>query len=580
MGEYLYITDINNAIQVLNQFKADKCLYLDTEVSIKDFSNQDYHQDKIRLLQLGNENITAVFDIIHLEDNLNLFINELKLILESKGIIGHNLKFDIKYLLGNFGIFPEIVFDTMIASQLLSQNRKDRFSLSAISFKYLGKTLDKSQQNSNWGLVELSEKQIEYAADDINILRELFPILRKKINSISSKKTSSGIISQIFGITNPVFSIEMAIVPVLAKMEMDGIPIDNESLEDLFKNLQKEVQGLFIDFKLKYGIDLDNNNQIAKFLTEKLDIKLPKEKDNYSIKEKYLKAFSNIPEIAKILEYKKKKYIFDKIKEIKGRLKGRRVYTEFKQVASPTGRIYSHNPNIQNLPSEIKGVIKSEDKKIIKADYSQIELRIVAEYLNEEKMINAFKNNLDLHKYTASQIFKKDYEDINDKERKIAKSINFGLIYGMTPKTLKEYIEGFGVKITLEEAKNFYNEFFKVYPKFAKWHQDIQNKLAKYKKLNVYSILGRKMQAVRFTDAINYPIQGTGSDIFKMAIALIFKEIQKNNLDCKLINLIHDEIMLEVSKKDYEKCKKLVIKNMERAGKLVLKKVPIVVEIK
>jgi len=576
MADFLYITSTDKALEILKTFNNDKYLFFDTEVSIKNISNQDYKKDKIRLIQIGNQNIIGVFDLFHIKSKE--FISELKTLLESKGLIGHNIKFDIKYLYGNFDIFPKIVFDTMIASQLLAKGKKERFNLSSVSFKYLSKGLDKRYQSSDWGLPELTEEQIVYSVDDVKILRELFPILKKKINSIPVKRKSSGLISKVFGIDNPIFSIEMAVVPIIAKLEYYGTPIDEESLKDIRSKVLLEIQKLYIEFKRSYGIDLDSPEQVKSFIKNKLGLDIPDGK--IGIKDKILRENSNLKEIKEILDYRRKKFVFDKILELENHLKNGRVYSEFKQISSPTGRIYSHNPNIQNLPDQLKALINSKENKILKADFSQIELRIAAEFIKEEKMINALNKGLDLHRYTASLIFNKDYNAINDRERKIGKSINFGLIYGMTPKGLQEQLNEIGINISVEEAKRFFHNFFKGYPSFQKWHNDIQNKLVKYKSLEVSSLLGRKMRVNKFTDAINYPIQATGSDIFKIALALISAEIDRKNLDCKIINLIHDEIVAEISPKDYEVCKTVIRESMVKAGKLVLKSVPVEVEIK
>jgi len=216
--KYQYITDHKTALSVLENFSKSDYLFLDTEVYIQDIRKLDYQNDKVRLIQIGNNKEVFLFDIFELKPYLDYILPSLKELLENKGIIGHYLNFDIKFLIGNFGIYPKIVFDTFIAGKLLYPNLQS-YSLSYLYHYLTKKTLDKTEQNSDWGALELSKKQLEYAYKDIAVLQEIFPILRKKINSLPKPNLKlSGQLSKTFKIYHPVFLTELYIIPFLSKL--------------------------------------------------------------------------------------------------------------------------------------------------------------------------------------------------------------------------------------------------------------------------------------------------------------------------------------------------------------------------
>ncbi len=574
---FRYITSLEEAKESLVFFEDSRFLFLDTEIAVKSFSDIDFHSDKVRLIQIGNEKVIFLYDMFKIPE----FARDLKSILESKGVVGHNLKFDIKFLKSNFDIFPQIVFDTMIASQLLSDNpQKERHSLSAVVYRFADEHIDKTQQKSAWSLKELSQEQLEYAANDIQALREIFPLLREKLNQIETPHKASGKIHQIFGLDNAVAVVEMAFVPFLALMELVGIPVDEEELRKLYKELSSKYQREYIDFVRKFGIDPFSPQKVSYWITNKLGLKLPKtQKGSLSSQDSALRPYIEKPEIRKLLQIRSEKKLLDKVKELKEHLRDGRIYGEFKQIGAPTGRMASLKPNLQNIPRDLRHLFKApEGKKLIVADYSQIELRIAAEYVNEETMIEAFKEGKDLHRYTASLILGKDYRDITKEERQMAKAINFGLIYGISPKSLMQYAKNnYGIDISLKDAQQFYTRFFEVYKRFKQWHEKVKEELEKHRKITVYSLLGRKMTVSRFTDAVNYPIQATGSDILKMAVVFFGRSV--NGKDAYIVNLVHDEILVEVKEEISNEVASILENSMKKAGEILLKKVPVEYEI-
>ncbi len=574
-----YITESEKLKSIEEKLKNHPYIFLDTEVAVKDFENIDYFNDHIRLIQVGTENDIYVLDAYKIEkERLRKFLKES---VENKGIVGHNLKFDLKFLATNFDVYPKVVFDTFIASKILSKgDNSQKHSLSAVATRLTDEEIDKSYQTSPWWLENLTKEQIEYAAKDIEVLRIIFKEQVLRLNEDQTSLKSSGETFKVFGVKNPVVALEMAFLPCLVLMELSGIPINEEQLKTQLENSRKKFQNLYMEFKIKYGIDPMSPQQVVNFLTKKLNIKLPKtDKGSFSSQDIYLKDYENKEEVKLLLNIRYEKKNLDKLEELKKYLKNGRIYGEFKQIGASTGRMSSYKPNLQNIPKNLKYLFEAPDGyKFIIADYSQIELRIAAEYTKDEKMIQAFKEGKDLHRLTASIITGKDYEIITKEERNLAKAINFGLIYGISPKSLVEYAKNnYGIEITLKEAKIFHENFFNYYQRFKIWHEKTKEYLEKHRFVEQKTLLGRKLLAFKFTDAVNYPIQGSGSDLLKMAVVLFYKNI--NTLDAKVVNLIHDEIVVQVKEEDLDKAKEILSVAMYQAGKYLLKEVPVVFEI-
>ncbi len=575
----IYYLTQDKDLEKIKSLEKDKYIYLDTEVVVKDFENIDFFNDKIRLIQIGNEEDIYILDLFKL--NKENVVTYLKPLIEEKGVIGHNLKFDIKFLKTNLGISPKIVFDTMIASQILSKGDSgQKHSLVAVLKRYTDEEVDKSYQKSVWNAENLSEEQLNYAAKDIAVLRELFKEERNLLNNESILKKATGYSYKIFDVYNSVSALEMNFLLSLVDIELNGMPIDIIEIKKLKKEKESEFQKDYITLKTKFNLDPFSPIQVSNYLTKKLNIPLPKtEKGSISSQDIYLRDFIDIEEVRLILNIRTNKKILDKLNEIINFTKGSRVFGEFKQIGTSTGRMSSFKPNLQNIPRNLKYLFKTnEGYKFIIADYSQIELRIAAEYTKDTNMINAFIEGKDLHRFTASIITGKKYENISKEERQLAKAINFGLIYGMSPKSLVEYSRlNYGVNISLSEAKKFYDNYFNYFKSFKDWHESIKEFLDKHHYIELSTLLGRKLIAYRFTDAVNYPIQGSGSDLLKMADVMFDK--MKDHLDCKVVNLVHDEILVEVKEEDVEKTKEILSQALTKAGKYILKHVPIEFEI-
>jgi len=563
--DFEYITGEEGLKKAVKKMENSPYLYLDTETA----------GDKIRLIQLGDEENTYVVDLYEVQD-----VEPLRKLINERGVIGHNLKFDLKYLY-RYGIFPSATFDTMIASYLLGY---ERHSLNHIVSNLLGYSLDKSYQTSDWGASVLSDAQLKYAANDVIVLRELFPKMRDMLNELDAERGEELLktrTAKIFGLRSPVAIVEMAFVREVAKLEINGFPVDVEELNKLLKTFERETQKKIQEFYIKYRVDPLSPKQLASLLTKKFKLNLPKTpKGNVSTDDKALTSYQDVEPVRLVLEIRKLKKLSDKLRELKEHLKNGRVYPEFKQIGAVTGRMSSSHPNIQNIHRDMKGIFKAEEgNTFVISDFSQIELRIAAEYVRDPLMLDAFKKGKDMHKYTASVVLGKKEEEVTKEERQLAKAINFGLIYGISAKGLAEYAKvGYGVEISLEEAEVLRERFFKNFKAFKEWHDRVKRELKEKGEVKGKTLLGRRFSANTFNDAVNYPIQGTGADLLKLAVLLFDANLQKKNIQAKLVNLVHDEIVVECEKERAEEVKELLEKAMKTAGKIILKEVPVEVE--
>ena len=565
--KFSYITSGERLSRVYESLREEPYVFLDTEVS----------NDRIRLVQLGGKEDIFILDLFDLGEEGVLFLREL---LSSKGIVGHNLKFDLKYLY-SYGIEPYAVFDTMIASQLLGDT--DKHSLQKVAMHYLGQVLDKGLQASNWGQPFLGKEQLEYAALDVKVVRDLFYIFLKRLNESHHReeillKTRT---SRVFNLLNPVAIVEMAFVQETAKLELNGIPIDKEELEKKLKEQERLLQKKVMDFMVKYRIDPMSPKQVGELLTKRFKLDLPKTgKGNVSTDDRVLSEYASHPVISELLDIRGMKKIIEKLQEIKERIRGNRVYPEFKQIGAVTGRMASMNPNVQNIPRNLRSIFKAEEGNVfVIADFSQIELRIASEYVGEEKMLHAFRQGKDLHRYTASIFLGKPEEDITKEERQLAKAVNFGLIYGISAKGLVEYAKTYGIDLSLESAQKIRDSFFEYYTSFKAWHERVKKELKDYKESRGHTLLGRPYVAHTFPDAVNYPIQGTGADLLKLSVLMFDAELRREGLKAKVVNLVHDEILVECKEEYAEYIKELLKRAMLHAGRVILKQVPVEVEV-
>jgi DNA polymerase I len=386
-------------------------------------------------------------------------------------------------------------------------------------------------------------------------------------------------------------TIEGPLVKVLADMEFKGVNIDSEYLGRLLKEYNLEIDGLTKDI---YGIcgsefNINSTQQLAEVLYKRLNLSTTKKtKTGFSTNAASLFAIRDShPVISMILDYREKVKLKNTYIDVLPNLVDPgdgRVHATYNQLGTTTGRISSNNPNLQNIPvrTELGRQIRKafipgkEYDYLISADYSQIELRILAHLSQDEDLISAFNSGQDIHTRTASEIFAVNYKDVDENLRRKAKAINFGIIYGMTEFGLKSRLS-----ITEEEARDYIRLYFARYPKVKKYINFLIE--VAYKTGMATTMFGRKRYIRELTSAnsnfrslgerlaVNTPIQGSAADIMKLATVVLFNKICRQKLDCNIILHVHDEIVLEFKKNDTDIVKNLVIDSLENCVKLVTK---------
>ena len=494
------------------------------------------------------------------ELNASELIEWLKRLLEinQDKIIGQNLKYDIAVLRNHDIYIKEFFADTMLMSYAVNST-SSRHNLDALAEHYLNTSTIKyddvvgkgAKRYKNFSEVPIKEAT-NYAAEDADITLQLF----EKLSEIIDKNSN-----------NILKTIDYPLLFVLLEMEQKGALIDTSHLNELSKDFGAKLLNLVKKIHEASGsvFNIDSPKQLSEILFEKLKIDtkgLKKTSTGYfSTSESVLQKLSDQNEIVKdILEYrslaKLKSTYTDKIADICDQ--NSRVHTSYHQAVTSTGRLSSSDPNLQNIPIRTKegitireAFIAPANKKILAMDYSQIELRLMAHYSQDPIMLNSFKKNEDIHKRTASEIFGTELSEVDDEMRRRAKTINFGLLYGMSAFGLSNQLG-----VSRAEADIFLNNYFERYSAVKKFMSDIieKSKETKY----VETLYGRKIHVPNISAnnymvrqaaeraAINGPLQGSAADIIKIAMIKIDEWINLNAPEIKMILQVHDELIYEV----------------------------------
>ncbi len=513
-------------------------------------------------------------------------------IFENEAIekIGHNLKFDISVLKW-YGISVcGKLFDTMLAHYLIeSESRHNMDFLAEVYLEYQPVSIssligEKGILQKNMRDID-ADKATQYAVEDTDVtlqLKEIFKTLLIEKECIS------------------VFTdIEMPLIDVLIRMEMEGIKIDVDTLKDYSITLDAQISKLSASIKQQAGIDfnIDSPKQLGEVLFDhlQLDAKAAKTKKTgqYSTSESVLsKLASKHPLIGDVLEYRsyrklKNTYVDTLPNEI---FPGtNRIHTTFSQAVTATGRLNSQHPNLQNIPIKTeKGreirkafIPRNDDYLILSADYSQIELRIMAELSGDEEMINAFQNNIDIHNATAAKIFNVTVDHVTDDMRRKSKMANFGIIYGISAFGLSQRLN-----IPRTEAKFIIDQYFEEYPQvkeymdktidFAHKNEYVKTKMGRKRYLRDINSKNGTIRAAVERNAINAPIQGTAADMIKIAMINIQKNLDIHSYQSKLLIQIHDELVFDLYRGEREQVIPMIKHEMESA---ITMDVPIIVEI-
>lgn len=523
-------------------------------------------------------------------DEAKRLLEIFKPVFESETItkILQNVKFDLS-ILRMYGLdLKGPIFDTMLAHYLIEPDLRHGMDfLSGVYLNYEPISIEtligkKGKNQLSMRDVEL-EKIKEYAVEDTDITYQLKQKLAPQLKACEAEKL--------------LFELEQPLVPVLADMEHEGVKINKQFLNDYSVELQIEITQLEKRIIELAGVDFNiaSPKQLGEVLFDhlKLDPKAKKTKTGqYQTGEDVLQTLNEHEIIRCILEVRQlqklKSTYVDALPELINETTGR-LHTSFNQAVAATGRLSSNNPNLQNIPIRTdKGrevrkafIARNEEYVLLSADYSQIELRIIASMANEEAMIEAFKQGIDIHTATAARVYGIDVKEVTPEQRRNAKAVNFGIIYGQSAFGLSQ-----SLGIPRKEAATIIDEYWKQYPNIKNYMNITINDA----KENGYvqTLMGRRrylrdINSANFTvrgfaerNAINAPIQGSAADMIKLAMINIFNRMQKEgNLKSKMILQVHDELLFDVYKPEVEYMKQLVKEEMEKAMPL---QVPVIAE--
>jgi DNA polymerase-1 len=503
--------------------------------------------------------------------------------------IGQNIKYDI-LLLARYGVKVQgPLFDTMLAHYLIDPDT--RHGLDVLAENYLNYSPvsiteligEKGKKQGNMRDVEV-EKIKEYAAEDADITLQL-----KKVFQPLLVETNTMQLAQ---------DVEFPLVYILAEIERNGVKIDVPALEEFSKTLEQDIKNFEQSIFEKAGVNFNiaSPKQLGEVLFDKLqlDPKAKKTKTGqYKTGEDVLLALAHKSDIVQdILNFRQmqklKSTYVDALPELINPETGL-IHTSYNQAVAATGRLSSTNPNLQNIPirtergREVRKAFipRSEDNVILSADYSQIELRLIAELSKDQNMMEAFNQGHDIHRATAAKVYHMDFDAVTSEQRRNAKAVNFGIIYGQSAFGLSQ-----NLGISRKEASDIINEYFNQYTgikkymsdavEFAKENGYVETILKRRRYLRDINSANMTVRGFAERNAINAPIQGSAADLIKLAMIAIQKEIEQQGLSGKMIMQVHDELVFDVPKDEIEAFKKIILDKMSNAIKT---SVPLIVEI-
>ncbi|WP_426486436.1 DNA polymerase I [Flavobacterium sp. 2] len=504
--------------------------------------------------------------------------------------IGQNLKYDLK-ILANYGVTVKgKLFDTMIAHYLINPDMRHNMDILAETYlKYSPKSIEdligkKGKNQLSMRDVPLEDIK-EYAAEDADITLQLKEIFTTELDKTETKKLFD--------------EIEIPLVSVLAAMETEGIRLDVDFLKGMSSEMDVEIKSLEQQIYETAGekFNLASPKQLGDILFDKMKIGGAKQKKTktgqYATGEEVLTYLANDnPIVKQILDWRQmvklqSTYILALPEQVDK--KTLRVHTDYMQTVAATGRLSSNNPNLQNIPIRTERgrqirkafVARDENHTLISADYSQIELRIIAALSGEENMIKAFQDGEDIHKATAAKVFNVALDEVSREQRSNAKTVNFGIIYGVSAFGLSSQ-----TSLSRSESAALIEAYYKTYPRLRSYINE-QIEFAREKGY-VQTILGRRrylkdinsanavVRSAAERNAVNAPIQGSAADVIKIAMINIHKKLQDENWKSKMLLQVHDELVFDVHNDELEKIQPMIKHEMENAFKMA---VPLEVEL-
>ncbi|MFR8619830.1 MAG: DNA polymerase I, partial [Romboutsia timonensis] len=513
--------------------------------------------------------------IYYVEENS---IHKLEYIFTSNEIkkLGYNLKDDY-IALKPYGIKLEnIYFDITIAEYLIDSMSSTSYECSAIAMKYLTKKVKTKEELLGKGVKakkyqDLSFEELSsHISQIIDTVKSVMPIMEENLKE-----------SNMDGL---LYHVEMPLVEVLAYMEYEGVKVDKEKLNELGSQFKEIIKKLESEIYKISGEEFNINSpkQLGVILFEKLGLPvIKKTKTGYSTNAEVLdKLKDQSPIIDKIIEYRQivklnSTYV-EGLLSIINPIDGR-IHSSFNQTITTTGRISSTEPNLQNIPVKLemgrnirKVFISDKGCKLVDADYSQVELRVLAHMSQDETMIDAFKHNEDIHTKTASQVFNVSMDEVTSKQRSDAKAVNFGIVYGKSDFGLSE-----DLNIPVKQAKEYIENYFNKYNKIKEFMDNIIDDASSNGYVTTILNRRRYIPEIKSSNfmlrnagkraAMNAPIQGSAADIIKIAMINVYKKLEENNLKSKLILQVHDELIVEAVDSEIDIVKKIVKDEMENA---------------
>ncbi|MEX2349316.1 MAG: DNA polymerase I [Flavobacteriaceae bacterium] len=510
-------------------------------------------------------------------------IEQLRPFFEAETIekVGQNLKYDIKVLAKYNVTIKGKLFDTMLAHYLINPDM--RHNMNVLAETYLNYTpvsitelIGKKGKNQQSMRDVPVEQQTEYAVEDADITLQLKAHFEKELGEANTQKLFD--------------EIEIPLVSVLAHMELEGIKLDTEFLKSLSRKLDEDILHLEKEIYKEAGetFNIASPKQLGEILFEKMQlVKKPKKTKTgqYSTAEDVLSFLAKDHKIIRdVLEYrglsKLKSTYVDALPNQVSKVTGR-VHTDYMQTVAATGRLSSNNPNLQNIPirtergREVRKafVPRNDEYTLLAADYSQIELRIIAALSKEPKMMEAFKNGEDIHASTASKVFNVPLEEVTREQRGNAKTVNFGIIYGVSAFGLSNQTD-----LNRTEAKELIDTYYETYPKlksymaeqvdFARENGYVQTVLGRRRYLKDINSQNAVARGAAERNAVNAPIQGSAADIIKIAMINIYNKLVEGNYKTKMLLQVHDELVFDAYKPELDEVKTLIKTEMENAFKL------------
>jgi DNA polymerase I-like protein with 3'-5' exonuclease and polymerase domains len=572
--DYKLITESRELPLVVDALLGEPVIGLDTETT-----GLDPHTSKLRLIQIATPQKSFIIDLFRLPAGALIPILDLLSAPRPVKVL-HNSKFDAKFLLRHTGIRLNGIFDTYLASILASAgDENDRHGLEPVAGRYLDLQIDKEPQLSDWS-GELSEYQLAYAARDAAVLLPLRERLVTKLEKMDLLLAAR---------------LEFDCVLAIAALELAGVYLDRERWRELINRIRIEHDSVAESLQEELGIgaaqmslfggveeriNLDSPAQVKDALARlKIEVEdtrewtLHKRSREYPILEKLLRHRSLSKNLSAYGEG-----ILDYINPATGR-----IHADFRQIGTPTGRITTSAPSLQQIPhtTEYRSCFRApQGRKLIVADYSQVEMRILADFSADEALLAAFDSGADLHRMTASEMFAIPLDQVTPRMRESAKGLNYGLVYGMGAEGLAGRIE-----TSVKEAEELIDRYFNAYAGVASWLANAADRAVREGssrtasgRVWIFRLDPNDRQQYGALKRVgkNAPIQGTASDIFKRAMTLLDEALLSR--DANIVNSIHDELVVECEESIAEETKEIIIRKMVEGAKEFLPRVAVTVD--